>query len=200
VIPHAVTVFGIGVGLLLSLLLSSDMPVDNRPLDLILNYFGFRPEEAIGSLIGALAGAAIGGGFLYLVGEAFHRFSGQTIEKTVVQHAHDFAREIDIDEARSYQPRVKLGDRILVSKEYLGFGDVMLMLMVGTFLGVPLTLLTMLVGSLVGSIVAAVSLTLGEKYRNFHWPYGTFLGAAAIFASLRGEALLDWYLNISGLR
>ena len=41
-------------------------------------------------------------------------------------------------------------------KEYLGFGDVMLMLMVGTFLGVPLTLMTILLGSLGGSVLALI--------------------------------------------
>jgi len=85
------------------------------------------------------------------------------------------------------------------TKEYLGFGDVMLMLMVGSFLGVPLTLLTILLGSLAGSIVA-LSITLAApRFRDYHWPYGTFLGIAAIYAALDGARLVEVYLRWSGM-
>lgn len=157
-IPHAVTLFGIGTGLLLSLV----VPVDNRPPELILNRLGFYPEVAIDSLIGAVAGAAVGGGLFYAVGKAFYFMSGRT-------------------------------------KQYLGFGDVMLMLMVGTFLGVPLTLVTILLGSVAGTVIAVPSVLIRPRLRHYEWPYGTFLGVAAMFASLKGEALLDWYLRWSGL-
>jgi leader peptidase (prepilin peptidase)/N-methyltransferase len=84
-------------------------------------------------------------------------------------------------------------------KEYLGFGDVMLMLMVGTFLGAPLTLLTILLGSLGGSIIA-LSITLAApRFRDYRWPYGTFLGIAAVYAVLDGTRLLEAYLRWSGL-
>ena len=85
-------------------------------------------------------------------------------------------------------------------KEGLGFGDVMLMLMVGTFLGPALTLLTILLGSLLGTIVAIPLSLASRRYRGYHWPYGTFLGVAAVYASLQGEALLRAYLQWSGFR
>ncbi len=84
-------------------------------------------------------------------------------------------------------------------KEYLGFGDVMLMFMVGTFLGMPLTLMTILLGSLGGSVVALGMNALSSRYRNYAWPYGTFLGIAAICTSLVGGRLLDLYLRWSGI-
>lgn len=84
-------------------------------------------------------------------------------------------------------------------KEFLGFGDVMMMLMVGTFLGPPLVLVTMLLGSLAGTLVA-LPLTLAHpRFRNYPWPYATFLGAAAIFSSLWGARLLEAYLRWSGV-
>lgn len=158
-IPHSVTLFGMVTGLLMSLI----VPVDDRPLELLLNRLGFYPEGPFNSLLGAVAGAVAGGGLFYAVGEAFYHLSGRT-------------------------------------KEYLGFGDVMLMLMAGTFLGMPLTLMTILLGSLMGSVVAVSFVAFNrQQYRNYEWPYGSFLGAAAIFASLGGERLLDWYLRWSGL-
>jgi leader peptidase (prepilin peptidase)/N-methyltransferase len=157
-IPHSVTVFGILTGLLMSFVI----PVDNRPLEWAMEHLGYMPEGTFSSVLGAVAGALVGGGMFYAVGEAFYYASGR-------------------------------------QKEYLGFGDVMLMLMVGTFLGVPLTLMTILLGSLGGTLLAVPATLINSKFRNYEWPYGTFLGAAGIFASLGGPALLDWYLRYSGI-
>jgi prepilin signal peptidase PulO-like enzyme (type II secretory pathway) len=157
-IPHAVTLFGIGVGLPLSLL----VPVDSRPLEWVVRRSGFFLHGPISSLLGAITGAFLGGGFLYLVGEAFYYFGGR-------------------------------------QKRYLGFGDVMLILMVGAFLGVPLTLLTILMGSLTATIVAGPLEIFNVHFRHYQWPYGSFLGAAAIFASLGGRSLIDAYLHWSRL-
>ncbi len=157
-IPHSVTVFGIGLGFVLSFFI----PVDDRPLGWLLARLGLFPPEMALSVMGAVLGAAMGGGLFYAVGEAFYILGGR-------------------------------------QKEYLGFGDVMLMLMVGAFLGLPLTLLTILLGSLAGSIVA-LSLTLAmPRYRDYHWPYGTFLGIAAVYVALDGARLLEVYIRWSGL-
>lgn len=84
-------------------------------------------------------------------------------------------------------------------KEYLGFGDVMLMLMVGTFFGVPLTLMTILLGSFGGSVLAVAMSAINSKYRGYAWPFGTFLGVAAIYVMLNGNWLLSGYLRVSGM-
>jgi len=85
-------------------------------------------------------------------------------------------------------------------KEYLGFGDVMLMLMVGTFLGAPLTLMTMLFGSLGGSVLALIAIRAKPELREYQWPYGSFLGAAGLYVILGGRALFEAYLHWSGVR
>lgn len=85
-------------------------------------------------------------------------------------------------------------------KEGLGFGDVMLMLMIGAFLGIPLTVLTILLGSLLGTLIAAPLHVASSRFRNYEWPYGSFLGAAAIYASIGGQALLQAYVRWSGFR
>lgn len=157
-VPHRVTLLGIALGLAFSFLI----PVDNRPVGWILHRLGASPGETVSSLAGAVAGAFIGGGLFFVVGEAFYYLGGRR-------------------------------------KEYLGFGDVMMMLMVGAFLGPPLVLVTMLVGSLAGTLLA-LPLTLARpRFRNYPWPYATFLGAAAIFASLWGAALLEAYLRWAGV-
>jgi leader peptidase (prepilin peptidase)/N-methyltransferase len=157
-IPHAVTILGICLGLLLSFF----VPVDARPLGWILRHWDVFLEGTAASVAGAVAGALVGGGLFYAVGEAFYHLGGR-------------------------------------QKEYLGFGDVMLMLMVGAFLGIPLTLMTILLGSLGGSIFALVMMAASPRFRGYAWPYGTFLGIAAIYACLHGNGLLEWYLRCSGM-
>ena len=157
-IPHAVTIFGISLGLLLSLFI----PVDDQPLAWILQHWTIYPGGSLASVAGALTGALVGGGLFYAVGEVFYYLGGK-------------------------------------QKEYLGFGDVMLMLMVGTFLGVPLTLMTILLGSLGGSVVALIMIAINSRFRGYAWPYGTFLGIAAIYAGLYGSSLLSGYLRWSGI-
>jgi leader peptidase (prepilin peptidase)/N-methyltransferase len=157
-IPHAVTVFGISLGLVFSFFTQ----VDNRPMEWLAERMGLFLPGAVLSVLGAIIGAVTGGGLFYAVGEAFYILGGR-------------------------------------QKEYLGFGDVMLMLMVGTFLGAPLTLLTILLGSLGGSIIALSFTLAAPRFRNYHWPYGTFLGIAAIYSALDGTRLLEAYLRWSGL-
>ena len=156
-IPHAVTIFGICLGLVFSFFI----PVDDRPLGWILRHWDIYLEGFPASVAGAVAGALVGGGLFYAVGEAFYRLGGK-------------------------------------QKEYLGFGDVMLMLMVGTFLGVPLTLMTILLGSLGGSIIALGMSAVSSRFRGYAWPYGTFLGIAAIYAGLNGDRLLDCVFTLVG--
>jgi leader peptidase (prepilin peptidase)/N-methyltransferase len=88
----------------------------------------------------------------------------------------------------------------LRGKQALGFGDVMLMGMVGTFLGVSLTYVTILLGSLIGAIVAGMLYAASARFRRgYLWPYGSFLGVAALYVGLRGPALVEAYLRWSGL-
>ncbi len=156
-IPHKITLFGIGLGIALSLL----VPVDNRPIGWILAHWRIFPSAVLLSLMGALVGALVGGGLFFVVGEAFYH---------------------------------------LRHKEGLGFGDVMLMLVVGVFCGPSLTLMTIMLGSLLGTAIAIPLTLFSSKFRDYQWPYGSFLGIAAIYASIGGEALLRAYLSWGGFR
>lgn len=156
-IPHRISIPGIALGLAFSLL----APVDNRPIGWLLARGNIVPSAVLLSLLGALAGALIGGGLFFVMGEIFYH---------------------------------------LRHKEGLGFGDVMLMLVVGTFLGPPLTLMTILLGSLLGTFIAIPLTMISSNFRSYQWPYGTFLGLGAIYASIGGDALLRAYLQWGGFR
>jgi len=105
--------------------------------------------------------------------------------------------------------------------EGMGFGDVKLMGMVGSFLGMKLTIFTLFAASLTGSIfglsaVLAVwwkrtrrrVLRLHEPaaaarkrawksakmvYRYYEMPFGVFLGSMALLAAFFGDTVIRWY-------
>jgi leader peptidase (prepilin peptidase)/N-methyltransferase len=108
--------------------------------------------------------------------------------------------------------------------EGMGFGDVKLMAMVGSFLGMKLTIFTIFAASMVGTIfgVALILKVWWERtrrrmvrnreskpiarkrawqsaklvYRHYQVPFGVFLGTMALFALFLGSNLLQWYWDL----
>jgi len=104
--------------------------------------------------------------------------------------------------------------------EGMGFGDVKLMAMVGAFLGIKLTVLTIFAASVAGSIFGLTTVFLvwikrtqrfmkrlanvqaarrrGWQsaqivYRHYQMPFGVFLGSVALLAFFFGNRFLHWY-------
>jgi leader peptidase (prepilin peptidase)/N-methyltransferase len=108
--------------------------------------------------------------------------------------------------------------------EGMGFGDVKLMAMVGSFLGVRLTILTLFAGSVVGSVFGLSTVlwvwikrtrrfmirqhltakmararawrSAKTVYRNYQMPFGVFLGSMAMLAFFFGNQFLHWYWGL----
>ena len=109
------------------------------------------------SLGGAVLGALVGGGFLWLVGWLWERARGV---------------------------------------EAMGLGDVKMMLMVGAYLGWPLTLLTIFVGVLTGSFAGVAAMARrGERDMQMLLPFGIFLGLGSLVSLLFGARIIDWYVG-----
>jgi leader peptidase (prepilin peptidase)/N-methyltransferase len=70
-------------------------------------------------------------------------------------------------------------------REGLGFGDVKLIALVGSFLGIRGALLTLILGSISGSILGYGYIkATGKDASTYPLPFGTFLGVAALAAAL----------------
>ena len=108
--------------------------------------------------------------------------------------------------------------------EGMGFGDVKLMAMVGAFLGVKLTALTIFTASIAGSIFGVSTIllvwvkrtrrfaqrqhaTMREArrrawqsaktvYRHYEMPFGVFLGGMAMVAFFFGNRFFEWYWRL----
>jgi leader peptidase (prepilin peptidase)/N-methyltransferase len=104
--------------------------------------------------------------------------------------------------------------------EGMGFGDVKLMGMVGAFLGIKLTILTIFAASLAGSLFGLTTVLMvwikrtrrftrrlpnlqaarrrgwqsaQMVYRHYQMPFGVFLGSMALLALFVGNQFLHWY-------
>ena len=81
-------------------------------------------------------------------------------------------------------------------KEGLGFGDVKMLVMIGAFLGLQATLLTVILGSLLGAVTGLTWIKLkGEDAATFQLPFGTFLAIGAFLVAIEGQTLISWYVN-----
>ena len=88
----------------------------------------------------------------------------------------------------------------LRGREGMGLGDVKMMAMIGAFLGLKRTLLTVLVGSLLGSVLGLLFMLLWSKGRDYELPFGTFLGAGALLVVFFGTPALAWYQSLLSVR
>jgi leader peptidase (prepilin peptidase) / N-methyltransferase len=81
-------------------------------------------------------------------------------------------------------------------REGMGLGDVKMMLLVGAFLGLKRTLLTVLVGSLLGSVLGLLFIVVRRKESGYELPFGSFLGAAALLVAFFGTTAVNWYQSM----
>lgn len=82
--------------------------------------------------------------------------------------------------------------------EWMGFGDVKLMLLIGAVVGVHLVPLTILLAVFAGGAVSVVLLLLTKKTMKSQIPFGTFLVVSMLVVALWGPSLLQWYLGLVG--
>lgn len=83
--------------------------------------------------------------------------------------------------------------------EGMGGGDVKMLAMIGAFLGWQLVIVALVFSSLAGSIIGLLVIVLKRGGMKHALPYGTFLAAGALIASLFGERIVSWYIGLYGL-
>ena len=75
-------------------------------------------------------------------------------------------------------------------REGLGLGDVKMIAMIGTFLGLPGALLTLIVASAVGAAGGLIYIFItGKDASTYELPFGSFLGMAALAVAVFGEVI-----------
>src|SRR5438128_9922513 len=184
-LPNKLTLPGLAIGLMFSLL----VPVNDLVSQFLPGVVPLPVSSDLSwrllSLLDALLGAAVGASFIYGAGAIY------------------------------------LPARVT---EGMGCGDVKLMAMIVAFLGVKLTIFTLFTASLAGSLFGLSTIfvvwlkrtrrfmarqhataasarkrawqSAKSGYRNYHMPFGVFLGSMAMIAFLFGNRCLHWYWGL----
>jgi len=82
---------------------------------------------------------------------------------------------------------------IIIFTKGMGMGDFFLFLMIGSFLGLRLTLLTLFLSFLLGGIAGILLIILGLKSRRDYVPFAPFISLATLLSILFGNDILRWY-------
>ena len=107
---------------------------------------------------------------------------------------------------------------VWLKRPAMGFGDVTLMAVVGAAVGPARSLLTIFIAAVLAPIVllaivyplsargladdkgqTELALETGGGWRKRELPFGVFLAPAALIVLLHGDAIIAWYLRVSGL-
>ncbi len=91
---------------------------------------------------------------------------------------------------------VAAGYKRVTGIEGLGFGDVKLAALLGSFLGMGGVLLTIFLASLMGSLVGVVLIASGRGTAKTALPFGAFLAPAGLIVLFCGPAIVGWYLTL----
>ena len=79
--------------------------------------------------------------------------------------------------------------------EGMGFGDVKMLAMIGAVLGWRAVIVTLVLASCSGAVIGVALLSRSKDGMKYALPFGTFLSAGALVASLAGERIVAWYLG-----
>jgi len=78
-------------------------------------------------------------------------------------------------------------------REGLGFGDVKMIAMIGAFVGLRLSLLTLILASIAGSVLGLAYIKLTHKdAATYELPFGSFLGLTALGVALWNNVISVW--------
>lgn len=87
---------------------------------------------------------------------------------------------------------VSVSGKWMLKKDVMGGGDIKMMSMVGSFLGISGVLLTMFLGALLGSLIFGPISYKSKKLV----PFGIFLAAGAAITYGWGASIIEWYTTV----
>ena len=89
-----------------------------------------------------------------------------------------------------------VGYRLLTRREGMGGGDIKLMAMVGTLIGLKGVLFTIFIGSALGTAVGVMLMMHARKDMKMAIAFGPFLAIGAIAYVFLGGEVIKWYLKL----
>jgi leader peptidase (prepilin peptidase)/N-methyltransferase len=90
--------------------------------------------------------------------------------------------------------------KLITGKEGMGYGDFKLFAALGAWLGWKVLPLIIVLSAATGAVLGILMIALQGRDRRAPMPFGPYLAAAGWLAMMYGDALLNGYLRISGLK
>jgi leader peptidase (prepilin peptidase)/N-methyltransferase len=91
--------------------------------------------------------------------------------------------------------------QVVIPREAMGFGDVLLLMMIGAFLGWKAVLFTILAASVFGTLFAGFWRLIGRTDWGAKIPFGPYLALGAVLWVFWGPQVVAWYwLKATGTR
>ena len=85
--------------------------------------------------------------------------------------------------------------QVVIPREAMGFGDVLFLMMIGSFAGWKAVLFTILAASIFGCIFAGLWRLIGRSEWGAKIPFGPYLAAGALTWLFYGPQIVHWYLS-----
>jgi leader peptidase (prepilin peptidase) / N-methyltransferase len=85
---------------------------------------------------------------------------------------------------------------IVISRGGMGYGDVKLSAMIGTFMGWRVLLVVIMLSVISGSIIGIYLRLTGKNKPREPIPFGPFLAIMSLVCLVYGKNILDWYINL----
>ncbi|KRQ86854.1 Type 4 prepilin-like proteins leader peptide-processing enzyme [Caloramator mitchellensis] len=83
---------------------------------------------------------------------------------------------------------------IILTTHGMGWGDAELLFVIGLFLGVKLTIVTVFLSFILGGFIGSLLILLKIKSRKDYIPFGPFISLATLISILWGDTLLSFYI------
>jgi leader peptidase (prepilin peptidase) / N-methyltransferase len=90
--------------------------------------------------------------------------------------------------------------KLVTGKEGMGYGDFKLFAALGAWLGWKVLPLVIVLSAATGAVLGILMIALQGRDRRTPMPFGPYLAAAGWLAMMYGDAMLNGYLRISGLK
>lgn len=82
---------------------------------------------------------------------------------------------------------------IILTTKGMGWGDAELLFVIGLFLGIKLSIVTIFLSFILGGLIGSILIMLKIKSRKDYIPFGPFISAGALISILWGDILLRYY-------
>jgi leader peptidase (prepilin peptidase) / N-methyltransferase len=92
------------------------------------------------------------------------------------------------------------GFKLVTGKEGMGYGDFKLFAALGAWLGWKLLPLVIILSAATGAVLGILMIALQGRDRRAPMPFGPYLAAAGWLAMMYGDALLNGYMRLAGLK